>query len=320
MTTFPVEIGIVIPQLQFSYEEMLHRARTIEALGLHSMWIYDHLYGPMLPETPAFEGWTLATALLANTSSLRVGHLVLCNNFRHPALLAKMATTLDVISNGRLEFGIGSGSYETEHQEAGMPWGSFAERSDRLGEALAIITAMFENERTTFRGDHYAVREIPNLPQPKQRPRPPIHICGAGEQRTLPLVARYADVWNVPTYALNDYAHKRDVLHSHCASMGRNPKSIRNAFEAVLVVARTDDEVAEILPKAERRFAGDGWGLHAGGCIGTPATVVRRMHELVAQGVSLFTFFLHDRGRDETLELVAEQIVPAFATGEVSSA
>ncbi len=317
---FPVEIGVIIPQLQFSYDDMLHRAQVIESLGLHSMWIYDHLYAPMMPDTPAFEGWTLATALLANTTTLRVGHLVLCNNFRHPALLAKMATTLDVISHGRLEFGIGSGSYETEHQEAGMQWGSFAHRSERLGEALEIITTMFENERTSFVGDHYTVRTLPNLPRPVQRPRPPIHIGGAGEHRTLPLVARYADVWNVPTYALNDYEHKRDVLHRHCVAIGRDPDSIRIAFETVLVVGRNQDEVGAMLAHAQRRFAGDGWGLEAGGCIGTPDAVVRRMHQLVGQGVSLFTFFLHDRGRDETLELIAEEIAPAFAGIEVRSA
>src|SRR6202030_2286366 len=126
-----VDIGVIVPQVRLGYDELLYKARRGEALGLHSFWIYDHLYAPMLPTQPAFEGWTLATALLANTSTLRVGHLVLCNNFRHPALLAKMATTLDVISNGRLELGIGSGSYEAEHQEAGPPWGSFAERTRR---------------------------------------------------------------------------------------------------------------------------------------------------------------------------------------------
>src|SRR6185437_7200619 len=113
-------------------------------------WIYDHLYAPMLPGEPAFEGWTLATALLARTTTMRVGHLVLCNNFRHPALLGRMATTLDVISGGRLELGLGSGSYPPEHQEAGIPWGSFGERSERLGEALEILTRMFAGPRTTF--------------------------------------------------------------------------------------------------------------------------------------------------------------------------
>lgn len=310
---YPVEIGIIVPQLQFGYDDLLHRARRIEALGLHSMWIYDHLYGPMLPDTPAFEGWTLATALLAATERLRVGHLVLCNNFRHPALLAKMATTLDVISGGRLEFGLGSGSVEQEHHEAGLPWGSVAERSDRLAEALEIITSMFAGGRTTFSGQHYEVHGLPNLPAPVQQPRPPIHVGGAGERRTLPIVARYADVWNLPTYGLADFARKRAVLAEQCATIGRDPASIRVAYETVMVVAPDDATLAEVLPKAQRRFAGDGWGLEAGGCVGTPERIIDRMHELVEQGVSLFTVFCHDRGSDETLALIGEQIAPAFA-------
>ncbi len=311
--SYPVEIGIIVPQLQFSYDEMLHRARTIEALGLHSMWIYDHLYAPMMSNTPAFEGWTLATALLANTTTLRVGHLVLCNNFRNPAVLAKMATTLDVISNGRLEFGIGSGSYEQEHVEAGLQWGNFAQRSARLDESLAVITSMFEHERTTFAGEHYQVTDLANLPQPVQRPRPPIHVGGAGERYTLPLVARYADVWNVPTYALHDFEHKRDVLETCCRSVDRDPNELRIAFETVLVTGRTVDDVAENLPKAQRRFGSESWGLEAGGCIGTPDQIIDRMHTLIAQGVSLFTFFLHDRASDATLQLIAEEIMPAFS-------
>ena len=309
---FPVEVGIIVPQLQFAYDDLLHRARRIESHGLHSMWLYDHLYGPMLPGTPAFEGWTLATALLAHTERLRVGHLVLCNNFRHPALLAKMASTLDVISGGRLEFGLGSGSVEQEHREAGLPWGSVAERSDRLAEALEIITSMFASERTTFVGEHYAVHDLANLPAPVQRPRPPIHVGGAGERRTLPIVARYADVWNVPTYALGEFERKRRVLADHCAAIGRDPDEIRIAYEAVMVVASTDAELAAVQSKAERRFAGPGWGLHEGGCVGTPNRVIDRMHELVEQGVSLFTFFCHDRASDATLALIGDEIAPAF--------
>src|SRR5437762_1424041 len=120
MTT--IEFGIYVPQVAFGYDDILQRALACEELGYDALWLYDHLYSPGLPDADSFEAWTLASALLARTSRLRVGHLVNCNNFRHPALLAKMATTLDVISGGRLEFGIGSGSYEPEHLEAGLPW------------------------------------------------------------------------------------------------------------------------------------------------------------------------------------------------------
>ncbi len=234
-----VDIGVIVPQVRLGYDELLHKARTVEALGLHSLWMYDHLYAPMLPDQPAFEGWTLATALLAHTTTLRVGHLVLCNNFRHPALLAKMATTLDVISDGRLELGIGSGSYEPEHQEAGLPWGSFTERSERLAEALEVITAMFTGPRTTYEGRHYQVRDLPNLPAPVQRPRPPLHIGGAGERFTLPLVARHADVWNVPTYALGEFPAKRDALRARVMPSGATRRRSGSRWKPWWCSART---------------------------------------------------------------------------------
>jgi F420-dependent oxidoreductase-like protein len=305
-----IDVGIYVPQLAFDYPAILDRARLCEELGFSSLWLFDHLYGPELPDTPAFEGWTLATALLAQTTTLRVGHLVLCNTFRHPALLAKMATTLDAISDGRLDFGIGSGSYEPEHDRAGLPWGSFAERSERLGEALEVITRMFTGEPTTFDGTHYQLRDMPSLPPPVQQPRPPIHVGGVGEQRTLPLVARYADVWNVPTYALGELDHKRAVLETECARIGRDPAEIRISEEAVLALAPDAAALVDATAKAERRFGAPGFGLHEGGYVGTPAAIVDRIGERIDQGITYFVFFTHDRASEATLRLFAEEVLP----------
>jgi F420-dependent oxidoreductase-like protein len=308
-----VDFGIYVPQLAFGYDDVLERARLCEELGISSLWLFDHLYGPELPDTPALEGWTLATALLAQTTRLRVGHLVLCATFRHPALLARMATTLDVISGGRLELGLGSGSYEPEHQRAGIPWGTFAERTELLGETLEILTRMFTGEPTTFAGKHFELSEMPNLPPPVQQPHPPLHVGGIGERRTLPLVARYADVWNVPTYGLGDLEHKRDVLAAECERIGRDPASIRTSLEAVMVLAPDDAALTEQLAKAERRFPGDGWGLHEGGYIGTPPAVVDRIGALVDRGITSFVFFTSDRAAEPTLRLFADEVMPHFA-------
>jgi F420-dependent oxidoreductase-like protein len=308
-----VDFGIYVPQLAFGYDDVLERARLCEELGISSLWLFDHLYGPELPDTPALEGWTLATALLAQTTRLRVGHLVLCATFRHPALLAKMATTLDVISGGRLELGLGSGSYEPEHQRAGIAWGTFAERTELLGETLEILTRMFTGEPTTFAGKHFELSEMPNLPPPVQQPHPPLHVGGIGERRTLPLVARYADVWNVPTYGLGDLEHKRDVLAAECERIGRDPASIRTSLEAVMVLAPDDAALTEQLAKAERRFPGDGWGLHEGGYIGTPPAVVDRIGALVDRGITSFVFFTSDRAAEPTLRLFADEVMPHFA-------
>ena len=207
-----VDIGIYLPQVAASFEQMLERALRVEQLGFRSFWVYDHLYTPGLPDRSSLEGWTLATALLARTSTLRLGHLVLDNNLRHPAVLAKMIATLDVISDGRIEIGLGSGSYPLEHEQAGIAFGSMAVRSAQLGEALAIVDGMLTHETFDFVGEHYALDGLPCLPPPVQQPRPPIHVGGIGEKHTLPLVARFADVWNVPTYGLDQWEQKGKVL------------------------------------------------------------------------------------------------------------
>ena len=309
----PIDVGIYVPQVSFGYPEIRDRALLAEDLGYHSLWFYDHLYSPGQPDFPSFEAWTLASYVLAQTTRLRVGHLVLCNNFRHPVLLTKMACTLDVLSEGRLDLGIGSGSVAVEHEETGLPWGTLGERSDRLGEALEIMTRMFEEERTTFEGTHYQVHDIANLPKSVQSPRPPIHVGGIGPRRTLPLVARYADVWNVPTYGLDRLAEAQRVLDAECEKIGRDPATLRRALEAVLVLAPDEAGLAEITAKAERRYGGPGWGLEAGGFVGTPPMVAERIRELAAQGFSLFVFFTFDRAHPRTLELFAERVLPELA-------
>jgi alkanesulfonate monooxygenase SsuD/methylene tetrahydromethanopterin reductase-like flavin-dependent oxidoreductase (luciferase family) len=301
--------GIYIPQIAFSYDDLLSRARHCEQLGVDRFWIFDHLYGPGLPDAPAFEGWTLATALLASTTSLRVGHLVTCNNFRHPAVLARMATTLDVISNGRLEFGLGSGSYEQEHREAGLPWGGFGERSERLGEALEIITRMFAGPRTTFAGAHYSVTDLPNVPGPVQSPRPPIHIGGVGP-RTVRLAAQYADVWNIPTYGLAKLDSATTDFLAECERIGRDPAEVRRSVQGVIAVA-TPERLDDALALARRRY-GAGFGLEDGGFLGTPDQVTQRVGDLVERGFTDFEFFVHDRGTPETLELVAAEVIAHF--------
>lgn len=305
-----LDVGIYVPQVSFDYSEIRARALLAEELGFHSLWFYDHLYSPGLPDLPSFEAWTLASYVLAQTSRLRVGHLVLCNNFRHPVLLAKMASSLDVLSEGRLDLGIGSGSVAFEHEQTGLPWGTFAERSERLSEALEILTLMFAGGRTSFEGRHYRIDEMPNLPTPLQSPRPPIHVGGIGPRRTLPLVARYADVWNVPTYGLDRWEESQRRLDEECAQIGRDPAEIRRAQEAVLVLAPDEASLDEAKAKAERRFGGPGWGMEAGGYVGTPPMVAQRIHEMAEKGITFFVFFTFDRAHPRTLELFAERVMP----------
>jgi alkanesulfonate monooxygenase SsuD/methylene tetrahydromethanopterin reductase-like flavin-dependent oxidoreductase (luciferase family) len=303
------EIGVYLPQMGFTYEQILHRTLRCEQLGIDSVWLYDHLYGPGAPEYPSLEAWTLATALLSRTERIQVGHMVLCNQFRHPVVLAKMATTLDQISAGRLQLGLGSGSIEDEHARVGLDWGTFSERSERLSETLQILHQAFADQVIDFTGKHFTVKDMPIKPGPARLPRPPIVVGGVGEKYTLPLVARYADVWNVPTYALGQLDHKLSVLRSICDEVGRDPSSIVLSIEAVMALAPDDASLPAVRQLAEKRFGLPAFGLEEGGLIGTPPAIVDRLHELIELGFGQIVLFTHDRGSDETLDSLASEVI-----------
>jgi alkanesulfonate monooxygenase SsuD/methylene tetrahydromethanopterin reductase-like flavin-dependent oxidoreductase (luciferase family) len=308
----PVDLGIYVPQIALSYDDLLVRARHCERLGFRSFWLFDHLYGPELPGLPAFEGWTLATSLLAHTETLRVGHLVLCNGFRHPAVLARMASTLDVISGGRLELGLGTGSYQREHVEAGLHWGTAAERSDLLRESLEVITRMLGPGPTTWSGRHFAVQDLPNLPLPSPRPR--LLLGGVGPRYTLPLVARYADAWNVPTYGVARRAEAAAALERECEQIGRDPAEIGRSLQLVMAVAADEASLPAVRALAERRYPGSAFALHDGGLVGTAEQVTERLRAYIGEGWTEFALFLHDRGSVDTLELIAAEVAPYLET------
>jgi alkanesulfonate monooxygenase SsuD/methylene tetrahydromethanopterin reductase-like flavin-dependent oxidoreductase (luciferase family) len=307
-----LDIGVYVPQMGFSFDDMLHRAQRCEQLGIRSLWLYDHMYGPGVPEIASLEAWTLASALLSRTDHIRVGHMVLCNQFRHPAVLAKMATTLDQISAGRLELGIGSGSIEDEHTRMGMEWGGARERSERLGETLEILRQAFTNQVIDFAGKHYSVRDMPVVPGPAQRAGIPITIGGIGEKYTLPLVARYADVWNVPTYALAEIERKTAAMKTACADIRRDPASLVMSVEAVMALAPDAASLPEVRNLAERRFGAPAFGLHDSGLIGTPEIIVERLKSLQDLGFDQVILFTHDRALDQTLELLAAEVLTEF--------
>jgi alkanesulfonate monooxygenase SsuD/methylene tetrahydromethanopterin reductase-like flavin-dependent oxidoreductase (luciferase family) len=305
--------GVYVPQAGVDYDDWVRRARHLEDLGLDALWLGDHLSASAVREPPAFESWTLATALLMQTTRLRIGHLVLCSTFRHPAVLGKMATTLDVVSGGRFNFGVGSGSSEPEHQQTGIPWGRLAYRSELLEDTLEIVSRMFTGAPTTYAGKHFQVTDLPNLPPPVQQPRPPVYVGGIGERWTLPLVARFADVWNVPFRALGELRRKQAVLDAECSRIGRDPRTVRRSLEAVTVVARDEVMLARATAIAEQRYPGPQWGLHDAGLVGTPDAVVQRLGELIELGFTEFVFFPYDRDDPSVLEILASDVLPQFA-------
>ena len=193
-----VWFGLFLPQLRMSFDTILERTLAAEAAGFDSVWLMDHLAAPAAPEWDTLEGWTLAAGLATRTSRIRLGHLVTCDPFRHPAVLAKMAATLDVLSDGRLELGLGWGSVDAELRTFGIDAGPAPERAARLRETLEILPRMFAGEPFDYSGAHYELAGAVGRPVPVQ-PRIPVHIGGAGPKLTMPLVREFADWWNCPS-------------------------------------------------------------------------------------------------------------------------
>ena len=306
-----MDVGVYLPQVGFTWDELRARVVACDREGIETIWLMDHLYPPGMPQVPSFEAWTTATALAALTERIRIGHLVLAHAFRHPALLAKMAITLDHVSGGRLNLGLGSGSYAQEFRELGIPFGADAVRADELDESLTIVKRLFTEPVVDFAGRHYQLAGAPSVPRPLQVPHPPIHVGGAGPRRTLPIVARHADVWNCPTYALDVLPERRNQLVAECRRIGRDPASLRVTEEAVLALVGRREAVEAARAVALRRFDGPGWRFATHGYSGTPDDVLRRLEERRRLGVDGVVFFLHDRGDAETIRLIAREIVPA---------
>jgi F420-dependent oxidoreductase-like protein len=192
-----------------------------------SGWTFDHFYPIYSDSTgPCLEGWVTLTALAQATRRLRLGTLVSGIHYRHPALLANMAAALDIVSDGRLEIGIGAGWNEEESGAYGMELGTARERSDRFEEGCEVLVSLLTQETTTFSGKYYQLTNARNEPKGVQKPHPPICIGGSGEKRTLRTTARFAQHWNFVGGTPEEFARKRDVLHQHCADIGRDPKEI----------------------------------------------------------------------------------------------
>lgn len=237
----PLRFGLCVDQ-NLSWPKTVERWRLFEDLGFDSVWDCDHYTQPSRPTGPYFEAWTLLSALAGLTSRIRIGVLVSCNTFRHPYLLAKEASTVDHVSGGRLEFGLGAGWFEPEQRMLGTPLPEKAELVGRFREAVEICDSLFRNEVTTYEGRWYQLREAAFRPLPVQKPRPPFTL-GAHRPRMLAIVARYADSWN--SYGPPGVIRERNaVLDEQCAAIGRDPGSLRRSL--YYSIAREADPWASV--------------------------------------------------------------------------
>lgn len=211
-----------------NWPDMLAAWRAADQIELfESGWTFDHFY-PIFSDSngPCFEGWTVTTALAQATTRLRVGVLVTGIHYRHPAVLANMAAALDIVSNGRLELGLGAGWNVEESNAYGIELGTLTERFDRFDEACQVIISLLTNEHTDFEGKYYKLVNARNEPKPVQQPHPPIVIGGTGPRRTLRAAAQFAQHWNHPGAPVDMWKQSRDVLYEHCADIGRDPAEI----------------------------------------------------------------------------------------------
>lgn len=229
-----LSFGIKTAPQSTTYQDMLRVWQEADAEPLiEHAWLFDHFF-PINgdPTGPCLEGWTVLSAFAAATQRVRLGLMVTGNTYRHPAVLAKIAATVDVISNGRLDFGIGAGWNELEHESFGIPLYKPGERLRRLGEACELIKRMWTEEAATFEGQYYQIKNAYCNPKPVQKPYPPFVIGGGGEKLTLRIVAQYASIWNMAGGTPEDLRHKNAVLDEHCAAIGRDPHEIQRSIQS----------------------------------------------------------------------------------------
>jgi len=272
MTVYGVHAGLQ----HIAMSELRALWRRIEDLGFGWISIWDHFYAATFKPEDAYcqEALAAHAALAADTSRVRCGSLVYCAGYRHPAVLANAMCTIDQISGGRCDFGIGAGWAQVEYEAYGIPFPPIKERMDILEESIQCVRGLLREETTNFQGKYFTMRDARCEPKPVQE-RLPIWVGGSGEKRTLRITAKYADAWNIPFVSPETFAHKRAVLHQHCSDVGRDPGEIRCAVN--VGIAWTEDSL-------KAQFGGLAEAVRPGVLTGTEEEVLDKIGQYVAAG------------------------------------
>jgi F420-dependent oxidoreductase-like protein len=297
-----------------AWNDLLDTWRHLDATGWDAACVTDHF----MPNTKdrvgdSLECWTALAALAAETRRMRVGTIVSGNTYRHPAVLAKMATNIDIISGGRLICGMGAGWQENEHQAYDIPFYTVGERLARLDEACQMLKLLWTQPKTTWKGKYYALDDAPHDPKPVQKPYPELMVGGGGEKVTLKIAARHADHWNV-WGGPSTLAAKGKILEGHCATVGRDPKTILRS--AVMVLAMTDDaaEVEKMRKVYMARMGADEEKARDTVLSGSRAQIQDTLGRLRDAGVGLLfipSFFL-GADKKKTLDRFITEVAPAL--------
>lgn len=291
-------------------DTLLAIARASEEVGLDSLWVPDHFIFPDLEKTdeeiPIVECFTTMAAVAAVTTRIRIGSYVIGIPYRNPALVAKMFTTLDLISHGRMIVGLGASWHQAEFDAYGWAFPPAKERLDRLTEAIQIIKQMLSHRVSSYSGTYYSTSNAVNTPQPVQRPNPPILVGGAGEQRTLRIVAQYADYCNIIRGDPDTVARKYTVLRQYCEELGRPHTDIVRTNHVTILMARNETQLAA----KKRKYR---WFLTTPPLIGTPEKIVEDINRFAMAGTQHLIFNLVDAHELESIYLFAETVMPAFS-------
>jgi alkanesulfonate monooxygenase SsuD/methylene tetrahydromethanopterin reductase-like flavin-dependent oxidoreductase (luciferase family) len=272
--------------------------------------VFDHFIPIQTdPLGPCFEGPTLLAAMAAQTSRLRCGVIVLSVTYRHPAVLAKIAATLDHISGGRLEWGMGAGWWEMEHHQYHIPMHTAARRIRMLGEAAKIQKLLWTQPRTSFEGRYFQLTDALSEPKPVQS-RLPLWIGGGGEQLTLRVVAESADGWNTFVMPVDDYRHKLSVLERHCEQVGRDPGDIRKSLALGLITGETEADLSRRVQRVAEAVKAPPEVVRNRMVVGTPEQVAERLLAFVALGVGDFLLTTRQPYDYDMLHLFIERIAP----------
>ena len=302
------------------WDTMTSVALAIERAGYESVWVYDHFHTvPEPTQEVTYEAWTLMGALAAVTSTVRLGQMCTCNSYRPPSYLAKVAATIDVISNGRLDMGIGAGWYEQEFLGYGYEFPKASVRIGQLREGVEIMRRMWTEDEVHYEGAHYTLAGAICRPKPIQNPHVPLWIAGGGEQLTLDVAARHAAYTNFGT-SVDEFIHKSEVLAGHCDTAGRNYEDIVRSSNFNVVCESTESEVGARLDWIEAHYARFVDADRAAGArnmfaeyAGTPEQLVEKFQPWVDAGMGYAICYFAEAAYDTSgLERFAAEVVPAI--------
>jgi len=304
-------VGVPVEE---QWPTMLGVARKIESLGYDTAWVYDHFHTvPHATQEPTYECWTLMAALAATTERVRLGQMCTCNGYRNPAYLAKVASSVDVISGGRVEFAIGAGWYHEEYEAYGYEYPGDGTRLAELSDAVQIILKMWADDEATFEGEHHRVRGAINRPKPLQGDRLPLWIAGGGERKTLRLVARYADYSNTAG-TVETFRHKNEVIDRHCADVGRDPAEIGRTTHVLIAVAETEAALAPVVERVAGQAGRpvDKFLASSQTVAGTVDQVTEKLAEFADAGCDHVVGYFGDAAWGDSLDVFARDVMPAL--------